>query len=473
MAEGIPHVVYDTSIKLMSVVLNISSRHQGHPYLIPAGFGNFSLGTYMYNRHAESKIIETMQELLEEEPYSVGVITNPQFRFNNDQYRQLEIATITCGSISVVAAMSVLSMYTYLLIYYPRDANRVSLHCVIASIIFSLVDHCFNLAALRTDINSSFCDSFRAIDGFVTLASSCLLGMVGVHLLLVFYFHVRRWPCRPEYILIPIAVVYAVVGNILGYVWNNVPEDFHTIYLQLPHLCWYYSNFIDRLYNSTAWIYYYSFVFFIIVVSLSCSLIAMRRVYMDKAENQARLLKIAARNTGNTSPISVISKGRGNGAVKNLVARSIQDHPDSFSKIVIRSLLYPLTPCLVYIWGFGLQMYLVQSDHHASFGIAMMNVIMTRLEGFFIAGIFFMDPTVHKIQKELWTNFKAFICCHQRRPSVPAPTIRTTPADKPGPVSIPSPHTTISSSGVAQPEPLLLSPGSIMFLDHDSRHSLD
>ncbi|CAO3596384.1 unnamed protein product [Absidia cylindrospora] len=284
-----------------------------------------------------------MQELLEEDRSKVVVITNPQFRFNNDQYRQLEIATITCGSVSVVAAMSVLGMYTYLLIYYPRDANRVSLHCVIASIIFSLVDHCFNLAALRTDIDSAFCDSFRAIDGFVTLASSCLLAMVGVHLLLVFYFHVRRWPCRPEYILIPAAVIYAVIGNILGYVWNDAPDDFHAIYLQIPHLCWYYSNFIDRLYNATSWIYYYSFVFFIIVISLSCSLIAMRRVYKDKAENQARLLKIATRNTANTSPISVASKERGGGAVKHLMARSIQDHSDSFSKIVIRSLLYPLS----------------------------------------------------------------------------------------------------------------------------------
>ncbi|ORZ24532.1 hypothetical protein BCR42DRAFT_468753 [Absidia repens] len=165
--------------------------------------------------------------------------TNPQFTFSNHQYRKLEEVTIICACFSICAAFLVLSMYCYLLKYHPTDANRVSLHCVIFSIILSTLSQALNLAALRSDIEIGFCHAFRVMDNLFTLTSSCLLAMVGVYLLLLFHFDIHSWPCRPEFILMPIAIVYAFFGNIRSYLFDDTPDEFRAIYLEIPHLCWY------------------------------------------------------------------------------------------------------------------------------------------------------------------------------------------------------------------------------------------
>ncbi|KAI8331381.1 hypothetical protein BC941DRAFT_159747 [Chlamydoabsidia padenii] len=334
--------------------------------------------------------------------------TRVQFEFTRDDYHRLELATVLCGSFSMVAAMAVLVSYTHLILYYPRDANRVSLHCVIFATLLSLADHCLNLAALHYRVNDVFCSSFRKIDGVITLVSCCLLAVVGFHLLLVFCFHVRHWPCRPEYILFPLSIVYAITGNLRGFISNEIPVHFRVVHFDITYDCWYYSNLIDRVYNYSSWIYYYSFLTFIVIISFLCSLAAMGKVYLDKRDNQARLLKMATRadTITNIHPSQETNPNneRGRSPVQNTIIRAMKENCDPFSTIAIRSLLYPLIPCIVYIWGFGLQMTLIDDNHVASYAITMINVVMTRLEGVFIACIFFMDPSVQRAQRKLWSH---------------------------------------------------------------------
>ncbi|ORZ24533.1 hypothetical protein BCR42DRAFT_403132, partial [Absidia repens] len=51
-------------------------------------------------------------------------------------------------------------------------------------------------------------------------------------------------------------------------------------------------------------------------------------------------------------------------------------------------------------------MYLIDKTHRASFVVAMISNVMIRLEGCFIAGIFFMDPTVLKVLSGFWKKLK-------------------------------------------------------------------
>ncbi|KAI8099431.1 uncharacterized protein BX664DRAFT_345500 [Halteromyces radiatus] len=281
----------------------------------------------------------------------------PQFIFTFDQYKQLQFATIICGSLSLLAGILVLLVYCYMVYIQPRDANRVSLHCVIASIMLSMLEHVLNIASLYTNYNAQFCKAFRYLDGILPLITPCLLGMVGVHFLLVFYFHVHTWPCRPEYILIPSAVIYAIIGNIYSFVYDNSPHEFHTLFFPLAHQCWYYTNFIDRLFNPV---------------------IAMLTLYRDNKKNHAHLAKIANHNRDEQLSLS-----------------STSSHTSSRRKT-------NRLPCFVNIWGFGLQMHLQNPDHLANFGISMMDTVLIRLEGVFIALIFFSDPTVGSIVKKIF-----------------------------------------------------------------------
>lgn len=119
----------------------------------------------------------------------------------------------------------------------------------------------------------------------------------------------------------------------------------------------YYSNFIDRQYNASGWVYYYVFLFFMTAVSFFCSLAAMRRVLLDKRSNQGRLLQIAKRNSEQSFLKSPRPQSASPEAAKDtmierqvtsvhkVISRSIKGNTDSFSKVVIRSLLYPLSKC--------------------------------------------------------------------------------------------------------------------------------
>ncbi|KAI9299496.1 hypothetical protein BJ944DRAFT_50162 [Cunninghamella echinulata] len=74
----------------------------------------------------------------------------------------------------------------------------------------------------------------------------------------------------------------------------------------------------------------------------------------------------------------------------------------AFTKIVLRSFLYPCVPFIIHIWGFILQMQLINKDYTANFEFCMTGLIMSCLEGVFLAFIFFSDPTVYTIPYEMY-----------------------------------------------------------------------
>lgn len=160
-----------------------------------------------------------------------------QFHYTLAQFNQLEVASEVCTYLSMIAIALVVAVYWYMLYYHPRDANRVSLRCVIAANLVSFLDHCLALKAAHDALDTSFCASFRFLNGLFTVLPSCLLGLVGVHLFLVFVCKIH-WPCRPEYILMPVAVVYTVIANVIPYFAENLPEGFAEIIKLNRPVCW-------------------------------------------------------------------------------------------------------------------------------------------------------------------------------------------------------------------------------------------
>ncbi|KAI8335343.1 hypothetical protein BC941DRAFT_471988 [Chlamydoabsidia padenii] len=160
-----------------------------------------------------------------------------QFHYTVDQFNQLKLASEICTAFSMVSITLVVAVYWYMLFYHPRDANRVSLRCVIGANVVSFIDHCLALKAYHDHLNTAFCTSFRFVNGLFTVLPSCLLGMVGVHLFLVFVCKIQ-WPCRPEYILIPIAVIYTVIANVIPYFAEDLPAGLEEILKDDKPVCW-------------------------------------------------------------------------------------------------------------------------------------------------------------------------------------------------------------------------------------------
>ncbi|KAI8078710.1 uncharacterized protein BX664DRAFT_389105 [Halteromyces radiatus] len=356
-----------------------------------------------------------------------------QFNFTPEEFDHLQLASGICTYMSMISIAVVVAVYWYMLYHHPRDTNRVSLRCVIGANVVSFMDHCMALAAAEQSIHTQFCFSWRFLNGIFTMMPICLLGCVGVHLFLVFVYRIR-WPCRPEYILMPAAAVYTGIANIIPYYGEELPEGIDQLINPNAELCWYYNGFADRTYNKPAWIYYYSFIFLVIIISSFTSIASMYKVFLDKRKNTKLLLEIAERGLGSASTSQqrneASSSTRGRLSPASAIAPKppawcqVQQTKNPFRKVVARSLLYPLMPAVTYSLGFTLQMYLIDPEHQANFVLALMSVIMARLAGVFVAGIFFSDPTVQTIPGELWRK------CTTRKPEVPqirstAPSART------------------------------------------------
>ncbi|CAO3593206.1 unnamed protein product [Absidia cylindrospora] len=337
-----------------------------------------------------------------------------QFHYTMDQFYQLKTASDVCTILSMVAIAVVVAIYIYMLFHHPRDANRVSLRCVILANVVSFVNHCLALKASHDQLDTEFCASWRFVDGLFTVLPSCLLGMVGVHLFLVFVCHVD-WPCRPEYILIPVAIFYTVVANVIPYFAEELPPGLEDIIKTNTQICWFYNAFLDRTYNKAAWIYYYSFMFFIIVVAFFSSISAMYKVYIEKKRCEERMMQITYRGIRHVVNISdddlpsaqlPLTDPDYSENATNLILKNIhQQNTNPFTKVVARSLLYPLMPALTYSLGFALQMYLINPDHDANYVFAMTGNVLARLAGVFTAMIFFADPTVQTIPKEIFVKY--------------------------------------------------------------------
>ncbi|CAO3613384.1 unnamed protein product [Cunninghamella echinulata] len=356
----------------------------------------------------------------------LNTLPKAQFVFQYNQYDILYKVELICTILSVVASVIVLIVYGYMLYYHPTDAQRVSLHCVIFAILVSLVNHGLDLKSLQNDVNTSYCHAFLIVDSILTLLTSSLLSMVGIHLFLLFVLDMK-WPCRPEYLLIPMSLLYSFVGSLYCiFGTQNNSRMVESLFFEVDNFCWYYSNFVERTYEKKSWEYYYSFLFFITTLGFIFSNIALLSIYRVKKRTmkQFQIIEktqifsdvLARKNDDQESSFSSSSSDQqqhyiqlaSNGSL-NVNNKSIMDgmktsklQNTAFTKIVFRSFLYPCVPFIIHIWGFILQMQLINKDFTANFGLCMIGLIMACLEGVFLAFIFFSDPTVYTIPYEMY-----------------------------------------------------------------------
>jgi hypothetical protein len=160
-----------------------------------------------------------------------------QFNYTQAQMDQLLLASEISTGLSMVAIVLIIAVYIYMLFYHPRDANRVSLRCVIGANVVTLVDHCIVWKLGYVTLDTTYCQAFRVLDGLFTIMSCCLLGVVGVHLFLVLVCHLS-WPCRPEYILIPSCVVFTFIANVFSFTDEDLPAEFEKLIHADTRECW-------------------------------------------------------------------------------------------------------------------------------------------------------------------------------------------------------------------------------------------
>ncbi|KAI8391445.1 uncharacterized protein BYT42DRAFT_610676 [Radiomyces spectabilis] len=316
----------------------------------------------------------------DQQDLTLDLIATPVFQYTDAQFHALRLTSIIVSGIALSCAVTSMTTYIYMLIYEKKRANRVSLRCVMLSILAFIPNAIMNLIAVVVPQNSRFCRVWEILGSFLSVASAAFLGLVGLNLVLVFVIGVKQ-PERLEWFYYPGVLIYCMIPTVVGI------EDVYKVLStnQYNHQCWYYTNYIGRSYADLAWIVFYGFLFAIFLFSTIFSLVALVKVFRER---QALVDKLTEMST-NAEDCGSVQR-----PTNQDINRHVHRHTNDFSKIVIRCIVYPFVPLLVNVWGFIIQMMIVTPDSVTPYWLLMLDTIFGWLEGVLVFMIFFSDPAV-------------------------------------------------------------------------------
>lgn len=104
----------------------------------------------------------------------------------------LRTITVICAFVSIVACLTTIIVYLLLRWLYKAKASRVSLRCVILSIIATMLSAIFDIVSVHISEASSPCFYIAVVNQYCTVASTAFLTLIGVNLLVVFVFHLKH-----------------------------------------------------------------------------------------------------------------------------------------------------------------------------------------------------------------------------------------------------------------------------------------
>ncbi|KAI7907801.1 uncharacterized protein BX663DRAFT_547475 [Cokeromyces recurvatus] len=305
------------------------------------------------------------------------------FKYSIKEFIALQTTSLITSSISLIASILIISIYIYMLKYYRREANRVSLRCVFMCSLLDILDAIINIIITNQFSNSPFCKAADIVIGFLNILSASLLTLVGLNLVLVFVISIKRRDLLEKFYY-PSAIIYASIGISLS-VYKEASKK-SAIKYDDNLSCLYLIYVESRLNQFDKWMCFYAFIFFVNIIAVLCSIVAIKKLIHEQK-------LVASRMDPNIRPqLYQIVKKRLNNV---------------FTKVVLRCIIYPLVPFLSNIFGFILQMVISTSSNITpSFSLTLLDTMFSSIQGFFVAVVFFTDPTITSFIK---SSFKTCV----------------------------------------------------------------
>ncbi|KAI9483016.1 MAG: hypothetical protein EXX96DRAFT_556540 [Benjaminiella poitrasii] len=337
------------------------------------------------------------------------------FKYTRQEFFTLKRTTVVTAAISLYSAVLIIVIYIYMLIYHRSKANRVSLRCVFMCTLSDAVNAIMNISMTNQRGDTQFCRAAGIILEFSNILSASLLTLVGLNLVLIFVINIKRKDLLEKFYY-PSAVLYTLIGISIP-IYEEVTRYFPTKYSRLS--CWYLRYIEDRTNNIFSWMWFYGFIFFINIVAVICSILAMSKLIHEQKQVASKMRYINASssftNNNTDQHLEKTVKKRHNSVFTKVVLRCIIYPLGTFEKFVIQDkkkakLMYSFflhiftVPFLVNIFGFILQMIITTSENTPSFVLAMLDIVFSCIEGFFVAVVFFTDPAITSFIKSAYNS---------------------------------------------------------------------
>ncbi|KAI8889657.1 hypothetical protein K501DRAFT_315097 [Backusella circina FSU 941] len=309
--------------------------------------------------------------------------------YDSTQYLVLVNATIIASAISMFCSALISIAYICLQVSEPSKSGRISLRCVFIASIADSINAIFDIMSVLRHGDDALCRSSSIIKILTRVTSSSLLMMVGVNLVIVFVLNVKT-SYKFEVIYYLVVVVYALVTisiPIREAVLEPLTPDSH-------NRCWYYVNFYQIYGHShILWMWFYGFLFLTVFIATCCSVISMIKLFREQRLLINRFTSIAA------------SSENGESEVDNIQNRK-KHHSNVFIKVIYRCIIYPLVPLICNACGFAFQIILLHPTASPDFVLSAIDTTLGCLQGFFLAIVFFSDPTMTSFIREKAASWK-------------------------------------------------------------------
>ncbi|ORX62617.1 hypothetical protein DM01DRAFT_1369214 [Hesseltinella vesiculosa] len=221
---------------------------------------------------------------------------------------------------------------------------------------------------------------------------------VGVDLVVVFVlgYHHSSKASMIYYVLIFIFSCLATIVSII-----HVVTDFGELYTMTnPWVCRYTETIQMKEDYTIHWIWYYSVIFAISLVSTCCSLatvIKLFGIYNGQRHASKRPPGDLGAPRFHSSSLTVFEQRRPSVSAGMQRRRSIIEPPvDPYSllaKVIVRCVVYSLVPLLANVWSFAVQ--LVQFEgHKPPLALVFLDAFFSAFDGLFVGIVFFTEPVI-------------------------------------------------------------------------------
>ncbi|KAI8997701.1 hypothetical protein BDB01DRAFT_846323 [Pilobolus umbonatus] len=147
-------------------------------------------------------------------------------------------------------------------------------------------------------------------------------------------------------------------------------------------------------YGALSWMWFYGFFFLAVIIAICCSIAATVKLVQEHRSLKERLTLIA-----NDSPSRLLTITQNTEHIRN--------QSNAFSRVAIRSIIYPLVPFICNIWGFITQLKFVNKEMDVpEFSLSLIDTTFASLQGFFIALVFLSDPALMRMYEEKFKHLK-------------------------------------------------------------------
>ncbi|KAI8889478.1 hypothetical protein K501DRAFT_316011 [Backusella circina FSU 941] len=309
-----------------------------------------------------------------------------EYYFSNHEWKALDAAALTAGSVSILFSLFVLILHSFIVIKKDSSANRLSIRMIIIACVCNIVYCTLQIVSCQIHSEVYACHILVHLIMATDTMACVALAMIGFNLVVIFIFKVSK--------RIKVDLCYYGVVLLSGILTFSIPLVLHVKKepTKVPmSYCWYHYYFEGRMNGLFNWMWYYGWLLLSLTFATLCAAVSIRYV-VKKQEDLADTLDMFAQREKALEPVYYLR-------------RYTSANNSVFLKIARRCVCYPLIPLMSKVWGVSISISSIKQVN-IPFSIFILDLVFSCLLGFMVTCVYLSDPAILNFIREIKYQIK-------------------------------------------------------------------